>query len=86
LATIYHSRDKDRVEVDIVLERAAREVAGIEVKASATVTGKDFHSLRKLKRALKERFVSGVVLYDGEMSASFGDGLYALPIRALWET
>jgi len=82
----YHLRDKDRVEVDIVLERAAREVAGIEVKASATVTGKDFRGLRKLKRALKERFVSGVVLYDGEMSASFGDGLYALPIRTLWET
>jgi len=30
--------------------------------------------------------VSGVVLYDGETSASFGDGLFAVPIRALWET
>ena len=82
----YHFRNKDRVEVDIVLERAAHEVAGIEVKAAATVTSSDFRGLRKLKRVLKERFVSGVVLYDGEMSASFGDGLYALPIRALWET
>jgi hypothetical protein len=27
-----------------------------------------------------------VVLYDGETTASFGDGLLAVPIRALWET
>jgi hypothetical protein len=26
-----------------------------------------------------------VVLYDGEMSAGFGDAMYAVPIRALWE-
>ncbi len=24
--------------------------------------------------------------YDGELTASFGDGLFAVPIRALWET
>ncbi len=27
----------------------------------------------------------GVVFYDGETSAGFGEGLYAVPIRALWE-
>jgi hypothetical protein len=27
-----------------------------------------------------------VALYDGEASASFGGGLFAVPIRALWET
>jgi hypothetical protein len=27
-----------------------------------------------------------VVLYDGEASVSFGDGLHAVPIRALWES
>jgi hypothetical protein len=26
------------------------------------------------------------VAYDGETSVSFGDGLFAVPIRALWET
>ena len=83
--SFYHFRNKDKIEVDIVLERAAHEVAGIEVKASATVTSKDFRGLRKLKQASKGRFTKGVVLYDGETSASFGDGLYALPIRTLWE-
>ena len=81
----YHFRDRDKFEVDIVLERAAHEVAGIEVKASATVTNKDFRGLRKLKQASGERFKTGVVLYDGEISAGFGDGLYAIPISILWE-
>ena len=31
------------------------------------------------------RFAGGVVLYGGETSASFGEGLHAVPLRALWE-
>lgn len=82
----HHFREKDGAEVDIVLERGAREVAGVEVKASATVTAADFRGLRKLKQACGKRFVAGVVLYDGESAAAFGDGLHALPIRTLWES
>ena len=81
----FHFRDKDGAEVDIVLERGAREVAGVEVKAGATVTASDFRSLRKLRDAVGTRFLGGVVLYDGETSAPFGDGLFAVPIRCLWE-
>jgi hypothetical protein len=29
--------------------------------------------------------LGGVVLYDGEAAARFGDGLYAVPIRQLWD-
>jgi hypothetical protein len=60
-------------------------VAGVEVKAGATVTAADFRGLRKLKEASGKRFASGVVLYDGEMCVGFGDSMYAVPIRALWE-
>jgi putative transposase len=28
---------------------------------------------------------AGVVLYDGEATVRFGDGLFAVPVRALWE-
>ena len=80
----FHFRDKDGVEVDIVAERGS-SVAGIEVKASSTVTNEDFAGLRKLRQATGKRFAAGVVLYDGESGASFGDGLHAVPIRALWE-
>jgi hypothetical protein len=82
----FHFRDKDGAEVDIVLERGARELVGVEVKASATVTVTDFRGMRKLREAAGKRFSAGVVLYDGEITASFGDEFFAVPIRALWET
>lgn len=81
----HHFRDKDGVEVDIVLEGASQRVAGVEVKAAATVTASDFRGLRKLKEIAGKRFVAGVVLYDGEVTAPFGDKLFAVPIRSLWD-
>lgn len=81
----YHFRDKDGVEVDIVLEGIGQRVAGIEVKAAATVTASDFRGLRKLKESTGERFAGGVVLYDGEVTTTFGDKLFAVPIRSLWD-
>ena len=80
----FHFRDRDGAEVDMVMQRGPRALAGLEVKASATVTRGDFRSLRKLADALGERFVAGVVLYDGENVVSFGDRLKAVPIRRLW--
>ena len=46
----------------------------------------DFRGLRKLQRSEPDRFVAGVVLYDGEICASFGEGLFAVPVRFLWES
>ena len=83
--SFFHYRDKDKAEVDIVIERGATAVAGVEVKAAATVTPADFRGLHKLKRATEGRFTSGVVMYDGEITTSFGDGMYAVPIRSLCE-
>lgn len=80
----YHYRDKDQVEVDIVIEMGVRALAGVEVKAAATVTAADFRGLRKLRDVVGKRFACGVVLYDGETCAGFGDGMYAVPLRLLW--
>ena len=84
--TFFHYRDRDKTEVDIVIEPGTRAVAGVEVKAGATVTTADFRGLRKLNAVTGSRFAGGVVVYDGEMCVSHGDGLYAVPIRRLWET
>ncbi|MGQ0694720.1 MAG: ATP-binding protein [Nitrospiraceae bacterium] len=81
----FHFRDRDDFEVDIVLEQGHLAVAGVEVKAAATVGDADFRGLRKLRDVAGKRFVAGVVLYDGRAAGRFGDGLYAVPIRALWE-
>jgi predicted AAA+ superfamily ATPase len=80
----HHLRDKDGYEVDIVLEREGREIAGVEVKASATVKNSDFRALRRLQAALGERFVAGIVLYDGESAVRFANNLFAVPLTSLW--
>lgn len=79
----FHYRDKDMVEVDIVIERGAGKLAGVEIKAAATVTSQDFKGLHKLKHTAGKRFTCGVVLYDGEACVSFGDGMFAVPLRWL---
>jgi uncharacterized protein len=81
---LFHYRDRDQVEVDIVLEHAAGTVIGIEVKAAETVRGEDFRGLRHLASRLGDRFRAGIVLYAGEQQLSFGDRLTALPMAALW--
>ena len=32
-----------------------------------------------------ERFAAGALLYNGERCLSFGAGIYAVPLFALWE-
>jgi len=82
----HHFRDKDGAEVDLVLERGANKIAGVEVKAASTVTAADFRGLRKLEQAAGKRFAGGVVLYDGEASTSFGDRLHAVALGTFFET
>jgi uncharacterized protein len=80
-----HYRDKEKNEVDLVLENASGHLIGIEIKAAASVKATDFNGLRKLSQAAKN-FKLGVVLYDGERILPFGDRLYAAPICSLWAT
>lgn len=82
--TPYHFRDRDMREVDIVLERDDGMIAGIEVKASATVKAGDFTGLRALAEACGDRFASGIVLYDSTDVVPFGDNLAAAPLASLW--
>jgi uncharacterized protein len=80
----FYYRDKDQVEVDIVLENFAGQVAGIEIKASATVNAGDFAGLRKLAGAAGRKWAGGVVLCDHDQVVPFGDRLWAAPISSLW--
>ena len=79
-----HFRDKERNEVDIVIEDGMGRIVGVEVKASATVTSGDFSGLRRLAGAVGERFVLGLVLYDSERPVQFGERMAAMPVSALW--
>ncbi len=84
--TFSHFRDKDRNEVDIVLENRRGEIVGIEVKSSATVTSSDFSGMRRLAQACGDKFIQGFVLYDHDQVVPFADNMFAAPISSLWAT
>ncbi len=81
---LLYYRDADKVEVDIVIENAAGQLVGVEVKASATVKASDLRGLRKLAALAGDQFKMGVLLYDGAETLPLGDGIWAAPMSSLW--
>jgi uncharacterized protein len=81
---LFHYRDRDKLEVDFVLENSAGEIVGIEVKSAASVTRRDFQGLERVASAAGSAFKQGIVLYDGVQTLSFADNLRAVPLSALW--
>ncbi len=79
----FHMRDKDGVEVDIVMQHGNGKLTGIEVKASSTVGAADFKGLKKLQASEPERFHCGVLVYDGDACLRFGPGMFAVPVSRL---
>ena len=82
--SFHHYRDKDKVEVDIVMESASGGCYAVEVKAAATLRRGDFLGLKRLQRVAGERFRMGILLYDGDHTTAFGNRLFAVPLGALW--
>ena len=82
--SLFHYRDRDKFEVDFVLEDSAGRIVGVEVKAAASVTRQDFGGLQRLASAAGASFVQGILLYHGEQTLSFGENLRAVPLPALW--
>jgi len=81
----WHYRDKDKVEVDLVITRG-RNTWGIEIKASGGVTPRDGRGLRRLADRCGENFVRGILFYAGEDIFNFKDKrLLAVPLKELWE-
>jgi len=83
---LMYYRDADKYEVDIVIENAAGQLVGVEVKASATVKDSDLRGLRKLSSLAGAQFKMGVLLYDGNETMPLGNGLWAAPLASLWGT
>ena len=82
---LFHFRDRDGAEVDLVLELDDGRVIALEVKASSTYRSEHFASLRFLKDRLGDRFVAGVVVGMADTGYQYADRLYGLPAAALWQ-
>ena len=83
-ASLFHWRDRDGAEVDIVLERPNGDVVGIEVKASFDLHRGDAKGLRSLRDRLGPTFVAGIVLHCGDRPQRLDERIVALPISELW--
>jgi hypothetical protein len=83
---LMYYRDADKFEVDVVIENAAGELVGVEVKAAATVKEGDLRGLKKLAILAEKQFRMGVLLYDGSETMPLGDGIWAAPLSSLWGT
>ena len=83
--SIYHYRDAAKREIDFLIEKINGDVLGIEVKAGSVVKKSHFKHLQWFKNNLaKSREFKGIVLYSGGHVLPFGEGMWAVPISALW--
>lgn len=80
---IYHYQ-RDREDIDLILERADGAVAAVEVKAGTTVQSADYKSIEKLRDRLNHRFISGVVVCASRQTTPLGDRIWAVPVSGLW--
>ncbi len=82
----WHYRDKDQVEVDVVITRG-RDVWGVEVKASATLQPSDGRGLKRLAALAGRDFRGGVVFYDGHLMMPLEDdpAIRAVPLEWFWQ-
>lgn len=81
---LLYYRDHDQFEVDVVVENAAGQLVGIEIKASASVKETDLRGLKRLAKIAGDQFKLGVILYDGTETLPLGERLWAAPISTLW--
>lgn len=81
---LFHFRDRDGLEVDLVLETPDGRVVGVEVKAGATVRAEDLRGLRLFEQRLGPEFASGIVLCTAPGVAHLGGRLWSVPFSALW--
>ena len=85
--SLYQYRDAKKREIDFLVEKEGDGLIGIEVKSSRSVSKEDFYSQIWFKENIVKNKTPyrGIVLYTGENTLSFGDGMLAVPIAALWD-
>jgi predicted AAA+ superfamily ATPase len=81
-----HYQDREKREIDFLIENDQGAILGIEVKAGSALSKNDFKHMTWFKNniAPDKKFI-GVVLYTGEHTLPFGANMYSVPIAALWE-
>ena len=82
---IYHYRDREKREIDFIIECPNNKIIAIESKAGETANFSDFKHINWFKTNIaKDKDVTGIVLYSGENILSYKENNYIIPIPFLW--
>lgn len=82
---VSHLRERNGLQVDIVIELADGTVYGVEVRTAASLRPHQFVRLEALAARAGSAFRGGVVLNTATSGHQYRPGMWGLPISALWE-
>ena len=80
-----HLRERNGLEVDLLVELPDDTVYGIEIRTAAGFRPHQFRSLEALAVRAGSRFRGGIVLNTASVGFRYGPGMWGLPISALWD-
>ena len=80
-----HLRERNGLEVDLLVELPDDTVYGIEIRTAAGFRPHQFRALEALAVRAGSRFRGGIVLNTAPVGFKYRPGMWGLPISALWE-
>ncbi|MBX3111272.1 MAG: ATP-binding protein [Fimbriimonadaceae bacterium] len=84
--TVSHFRSARQYALPVVVQGPGGKCVGVSVVADKAVAPADFQALRFFQAIAGQALARGVVFYLGDTAQAGGDGLWALPLSALWRT
>lgn len=79
-----HYRDKDQIEVDLIIEKG-RDVWAVEIKRAASIQEKDGAGLARISAQTGKYFRGGILLYSGVNCLPLKiNKCFAVPLTWLW--
>lgn len=81
---LFHYRENDGLEVDLVIKLPGRSLVAVEVKTTMTPTRSHWVNLQRFRSRFDDWDVRGVLLHGGDQSVQIQDWLHLLPIQSLW--
>lgn len=82
---VSHLRERNGLEVDLVIELPDNSVYGIEVRTASSFRPHQFDALEALAARAGSRFRGGIVLNTAPRGHQQRPGMWGLPISCLWE-
>lgn len=82
---LFHYRDREKREIDFLIERDDGALLGIEIKAGSVIASNAIKHLKWFGDHIAgDRPFTGIVLYTGEKSGKLAPNIQAVPVSMMW--